>query len=1568
MAFEAVRTAKQTVLNRAGEQLIADQFHHAYASLCDFAQQRLNVDYIDPDDFLVNDENGHIRPISSKLDAVAAELFPDRAKINSKFKEKLVPLTKDTDAQGDQHMKGKPKINMTDVVKFMAVCNMLENHSLACEADLAKKRIKELKFEQNGTGRLWYELRMLTWVSTGQCQTDQFIYDEFVKLLPEPLAKHLSLFHSTAIRPGGIVNIKTLTDFVDDYVRAYGTQPTARVAAVAAERATVMDEDLEECSSAILNALRQARAGRPSSNQSARSLTDRSFAGDLVALVAKHKLCRNCFKEGHIARNCTDAFATEELLKALNIYSKYKTSKPTSRSSQYSSVVFAQAAVSGNETRVKWLVDLGSQVTAIDSKNPVVASIKWNKPRIRLTAANDSVLLVKGEAHSTLVFKGGVRRSTMLYCVEGLNVDAVIGTDVLLQTGRLAFAMQEATGHGVMSLGHGHLVPVETPDGSVMTVRAIRAGLRSISLNHVQAKKPRTKGPRVKITIGRTPVICTLEEDPKEPGVIHAKAGKAEVVINPDLSPSQRVAVEKLLAERRGAFANNEEEVGIAKGFQFNIDLIDRNPVTSGKHRRVPYQVRDELTEALLKMERQKIIRRSNSPYCSGLVIVRKSDGSLRICVDYKDLNAKTADDGYQLPLVEDQLNRLAGSKFFTAPDLFRGYHQLKLAPEACALTAFNGNGVHYEYVVLPFGPKNGPAAFARFIYKIVGEAMQKEGKPVLIFFDDIGIGGKTFEEHMELVAEVLRRLEEHGVVVKASKARLAMSKIDCLGFIIGRDGVKPDPSKVESIRSYPRPETQTQLRAFLGLLNFYGSMVPRLQEIVRPLNKALKKDEDKRSSRSIEWDDQMTQAFSSAKEIFSNAVLTQLPDLSRPFRVTTDASEVGLGGCLSQLGPDGVERPIAFYSKGVDPKMGDPEAAAIKTRELELYAFLLATRKWRHYLYGRAFEWHTDHKPLLWDEKEPTKKVLNWLAELKELDFKAVYVKGQENVVADALSRQPSPQMPSKSLAALARASRTFVPEEGRAEVLAEYHDRRGHPGVSKTVQFLRNHFVWPNMKKDVQKWCTSCDACQRVQAGGTTELTNEVTTQPERPLDEITMDLVKLEERQLLVIECALSRLVDAYLLPSKASEGVHRAYMSFMRRYGTPQVVRSDNGLEFTTLDAASTELGFEWIRSSPHNPRSNGKCERANQTILKQITLLREDNFSLEDAVELGVALYNNQVHSATGQTPYSLVFGREKNEPDLVLEQRRAHRVDPRSRTSKWARERAQRDREAFRKAAERDTRVKEQRVQIRPTERFKVGDWVLIPRVNRKKTQSRWQGPYEVVQVREGGTYRLRNVKRFRDRQLRHHRLLRPYVRREGAGEPVEAARSSQRTKPAEPILAEAVPRFAGAALAGGGEWAGGDDHSEPDSEVSVFTAQSEEHAEDVESQLSEEDELESSLLAPALEHDPEATDPLATMDLSDTRKKESLERRPVDIDEEGPLVTRRSQRRNFGVPPRKYIVDSIQSALARVERIAARIGNWSRSHDPMKQMALSLISRRDVIPDVGGEECGDPRNIVRSS
>jgi hypothetical protein len=546
----------------------------------------------------------------------------------------------------------------------------------------------------------------------------------------------------------------------------------------------------------------------------------------------------------------------------------------------------------------------------------------------------------------------------------------------------------------------------------------------------------------VPVKIDRRPVLATLEESNLE-GEVKLKTGPAEVTIGKELSPEELKKIREVLQENRDAFANNDDEVGIAKGFWVNIDMLDRNPVTSGKNRRVPVHLRAALDEHLRELERQNLIRRSRSPYCSGVVVVHKSDGSIRLCIDYKDLNAKTADDGFQLPLVEDQLNQLQGSQFFTKLDLYRGYHQLLLAPNARAKTAFNANGVHYEYLVLPFGPKNGPAAFARFVFEVLGE-MHEQGKPVAIFFDDIIIGGGTFQEHAALVREVLERLKKYNVTVKSKKASVAVTSVECLGYIVDRNGIRPAPEKVEGIMNFPIPETLEQLRAYLGTINFYGWMVPKLQQVLRPLNLALSKDVAGGSKR-VAWTAELDSAFKASKQLFVGEVLTYIPDFTKPFIVTTDASETGVGAILSQIDEQNRERPIAFYSKGLDAKEFDSsDAAVIKTRELELYAFLLATRKWRSYLYGKKFQWYTDHKPLLWDEKNPTKKVANWISELKELDFESRYVKGVENTAADALSRHAHAKSSERMLAVRA----IVVAKTERTEILRRFHDAKGHPG----------------------------------------------------------------------------------------------------------------------------------------------------------------------------------------------------------------------------------------------------------------------------------------------------------------------------------------------------------------------------------------------------------------------------------------------------------------------------------------------------------------------------------------
>ena len=315
---------------------------------------------------------------------------------------------------------------------------------------------------------------------------------------------------------------------------------------------------------------------------------------------------------------------------------------------------------------------------------------------------------------------------------------------------------------------------------------------------------------------------------------------------------------------------------------------------------------------------------------------------------------------------------------------------------------------------------------------------------------------------------------------MKSAKAKFGMSSISCLGFVVSVDGVRPDPEKVDTIRNFVRPQTVKQLKGFLGLMNFYGTMVPKLQRVVKLLNRASAGEKNTR----LEWTVPMELAFEEAKTLFADHVLTVLPDFTQPFIVTTDASEDGMGASLSQIGEDGTERPIAFYSKGIDhPESQKDLQDMVKTRELELYAFLAATRKWRSYLYGKQFVWQTDHKPLLWEERNPSKKVANWRSELREYDFDARYLRGEENTAADALSRQAARGRWPTARVLLTRTSRKpipmLVPEMEVERVLKEWHDRRGHPGAQKTLDAVRGRFYWPGLAGDVIKWCASCDVC---------------------------------------------------------------------------------------------------------------------------------------------------------------------------------------------------------------------------------------------------------------------------------------------------------------------------------------------------------------------------------------------------------------------------------------------------------------------------------------------------------
>jgi hypothetical protein len=248
--------------------------------------------------------------------------------------------------------------------------------------------------------------------------------------------------------------------------------------------------------------------------------------------------------------------------------------------------------------------------------------------------------------------------------------------------------------------------------------------------------------------------------------------------------------------------------------------------------------------------------------------------------------------------------------------------------------------------------------------------------------------------------------------------------------------------------------------------------------------------------------------------------------------------------------------------------------------------------------------------------------------------------------------------------------------------------------------------------------------------------------------------MDLVQIDEQYMLVVECMFSRFAETVLLPDKQAETVYKACCELLfDRHGIPELIRTDNGKEFTGLGAASFQLGFEWRRCSPHNPQSQGMIERANRSILNEITKLRAGKgYAVEDARRVGTSLYNTRTHSATGKAPYFVVFGREWRDPDLVIEQKKHANVNLKSKIALWVAARAERDRLVYREAAETDQRQKINRGEQRDVERFRVGDFVLLPKVNKTNTDLRKQGPYEVVQVRAGNTYRLKDVHTLQQR------------------------------------------------------------------------------------------------------------------------------------------------------------------------------------------------------------------------
>ena len=396
-------------------------------------------------------------------------------------------------------------------------------------------------------------------------------------------------------------------------------------------------------------------------------------------------------------------------------------------------------------------------------------------------------------------------------------------------------------------------------------------------------------------------------------------------------------------------------------------------------------------------MLRLGVIERSDSSYGHPIVLVKKADGSHRFCIDFRRLNKVTVFDPEPIPDPKDLFARLAGSNWYSKIDMTKGYWQLPLREEDKEKTAFLTPEGKFQFRYMPFGLMTAGAQYTKLMRLVL------EGIPnVVSYIDDVLIYSANWQEHMETLGKVLERLRAANLGVKPSKCWIGYHSVEFLGHEVGQGTRKACPKLLEKIAEAPRPTTKTQVRAFLGLTGFYRDYIPMYANVALPLTELTKGKAPER----VNWGPDQDEAFQELKRRLVEPPILQIADFNRGFILKVDASDHALGAVLVQE-IEGREFPVAYASRKLLPR-----ESRYATIEKECLAVVWAVKHFEYFLYGRRFDIHTDHKPLLFllEKKSTSRRLLRWAMVLQQHRFGLVAVPGRSNVAADYLSRRDQP------------------------------------------------------------------------------------------------------------------------------------------------------------------------------------------------------------------------------------------------------------------------------------------------------------------------------------------------------------------------------------------------------------------------------------------------------------------------------------------------------------------------------------------------------------------------------
>ncbi|KAL0549222.1 hypothetical protein IC582_013703 [Cucumis melo] len=676
-----------------------------------------------------------------------------------------------------------------------------------------------------------------------------------------------------------------------------------------------------------------------------------------------------------------------------------------------------------------------------------------------------------------------------------------------------------------------------------------------------------------------------------------------------------------------------EELLGLPphREVEFAIELEpDTVPISRAPYRMAPAELK-ELKVQLQEFLDNGFIRPSVSPWGAPVLFVKKKDGSMRLCIDYRELNKVTVKNRYPLPRIDDLFDQLQGATVFSKIDLRSGYHQLRIKDGDVPKTAFRSRYGHYEFIVMSFGLTNAPAVFMDLMNRVFREFLDTF---VIVFIDDILIYSKTEAEHEEHLRIVLQTLRDNKLYAKFSKCEFWLKQVSFLDHVVSKAGVFVDPAKIEAITGWTRPSTVSEVRSFLGLAGYYRRFVENFSRIATPLTQLTRKE------APFVWSNACEDSFQNLKQKLVTAPVLTVPDGSGSFVIYSDASKKGLGCVLMQQG-----KVVAYASRQLKSHEQN-----YPTHDLELAAVVFALKIWRHYLYGEKIQIFTDHKSLkyFFTQKELNMRQRRWLELVKDYDCEILYHPGKANVVADALSRKVShsaalitrqaplhrdleraeiavsvgavtmqlaqltvqptlrqriidaqsndPYLVEKrgleeagqavefslsSDGGLLFERRLCVPSDSavKTELLSEAHSSpfSMHPGSTKMYQDLKRVYWWRNMKREVAEFVSRCLVCQQVKAPRQKPAgLLQPLSIPKWNWENVSMDFITGLPRTLrgfMVIWVVVDRLTkSAHFVPGKSTYTASKwaqLYMSeIVRLHGVPVSIVSDRDARFTS----------------------------------------------------------------------------------------------------------------------------------------------------------------------------------------------------------------------------------------------------------------------------------------------------------------------------------------------------------------------------------------------------------------